>query len=165
MPLPVIIERIPSASSENNPNTRSANSTGSWGCLIVTANDACRQAVVLAATTTSWRVVSCPDATTALKQMCLHPIKMAFVDLDQDANLRGEIARGSLRNLVEHMAWIGGILLIVNGQPDDEQMELWARQTGVWSYLPGMVPASDLTEICEQALNVVEKLNSVQQPA
>ncbi len=116
-----------------------------------------------AALTRGWETYVTSDPHEALKFMCRHSIKLALIDF-QDVS---EANSDNFRNLAEYIKWVGGVLLVVNGPVNDSQLqdgsvELWARQLGAWSYLPGILPQSDLTDLCEQALQVVEKLHHPQ---
>jgi hypothetical protein len=100
--------------------------------------------------------------------MCRKPVKLAILDFQNVASLSAAAELDNYRSLAEYIHWVGGVLLIINGPEHDTQVqgdsvELWARQLGSWSYLPGILPQSDLSDLCEQALGVVEKLHHPKQ--
>lgn len=136
---------------------------GRWPCLIVSATPEHQDMFCQAALSRGWETCATSDPHEALKFMCRNSIKLALIDFQEVSETNSE----SYRNLAEYIKWVGGVLLVVNGPVNDSQfedssMELWARQLGAWSYLPGIVPQSDLSELCEQALQVVEKLHQPQ---
>ena len=73
---------------------------------------------------------------------------MALIDLTGPTTaLRG------LRDLCQTLASQSNVLLAVCGNTNDPQEEIWARQLGVWLYLPGVAIEhfEELAAICEQA--------------
>ena len=46
-----------------------------------------------------------------------------------------------------------GLLLVICGHEGEVEEEIWARQLGVWLYVPGLsnAPAEDLSLLCQQA--------------
>jgi len=132
---------------------------GRWPCLIVSAKHEHQNIFSQAAIARGWETFVTADPHEALKFMCRNSIKLAVIDFQ-------DVSEGfdNFRSLAEYIKWVGGVLLVINGPeqdslPQDASVELWARQLGSWSYLPGILPQSDLSELCEQALQVVEKLH------
>lgn len=150
----------PSASSARlEPSTAHETPLGRWPCLIVSATPEHQKTFCQAAISRGWETHVTSDPHDALKFMCRNSIKLALIDF-QDVGDDFD----NFRSLAEYIKWVGGVLLIINGpvhdsQAQDTSVELWARQLGSWSYLPGILPHSDLSDLCEQALLVVEKLH------
>jgi hypothetical protein len=141
------------------PSEVQAARLGRWPCLIVSASSAHRDTFCQAAIARGWETYVTADPHEALKYMCRNSIKLALVDF-QDVTEGFE----NYRSLAEYIKWLGGVLLVINGpvqdsQAQDTSVELWARQLGTWSYLPGIIPQSDLSDLYEQAWQVVEKLH------
>ena len=83
--------------------------------------------------------------------MDLAVFQFALVDLDH----RGVTPSGA-RNLVQHLIQDDPQVLIgVCGHEADPEEEIWARQLGVWLYLPGATTSSEMSLLFEQALQIV----------
>ena len=77
--------------------------------------------------------------------------QFALVDLDH----RGATASGGrelVRTLVQDYP---NVLVGVCGHEADPEEEIWARQLGIWIYLPGVTTSSEMSSLCEQALQIV----------
>jgi len=117
-----------------------------------------------AAVTRGWKTFTTSDPHEALKLMCRNSFKMAVLDFQDVAQLENSAQLENYRSLAEYIRWIGGVLLVINGPVQDspvrdDSTELWARELGSWSYLPGVLPQSDLSDLCDQASQVVERLH------
>jgi hypothetical protein len=76
--------------------------------------------------------------------------QLAFVDLE------GEDAVG-FQSLVRQLADQRQVLLVVCGRGQDGAEEVWARQLGVWFYLPGICDASTIGLLCRDARSIVSE--------
>jgi hypothetical protein len=101
-----------------------------------------------------WATIVCTTADDAIRQSVRQRVDLALIDL-QSAQRDQE---KTLRTLVEQFASRGGPLLAVCGKPDDTTGEVWSRQLGVWMYLPGIDSQSDISLLCGEARNVLQKL-------
>ena len=65
----------------------------------------------------------------------------------EDSTLEGRVL------LEETLAAMPGMLLAICGHEADPQEEIWARQLGVWLYLPGLSTqhVGEISVLCEQA--------------
>jgi hypothetical protein len=146
------------------PTEALGTQVGRWACLIVSAKQDHQNVFCQAAIARGWETFVTADPHEALKFMCRNSIKLALIDFHDVTEQAGAAGFDNFRSLAEYIKWVGGVLLIINGpvhdsQTQDSSVELWARQLGSWSYLPGILPQSDLSDLCEQALQVVEKLH------
>jgi hypothetical protein len=146
------------------PTLARQTSLGNWPCLIVSPSSEHQQLFSQAATARGWKAIITSDPHEALKLMCRSSFKLVVIDLQDADQLTRAAQLDNYRSLAEYIRWLGGVLLIVNGPVEDqpiqaESTEFWARQLGVWSYLPGILPRSDLSDLCEQAHQVVERLH------
>lgn len=120
-------------------------------CLVSSASRTRRNLISQAATDAGWDAVVCtaPDeASDALKRNAFH---FAMVDLDDC----GQTPTGA-RELVQTLiADSRRILVGVCGHEADPDEEIWARQLGIWLYLPGVTTSSEVAMLCEQALQIV----------
>lgn len=123
-----------------------------WPCLVVSHDEGLRREFAAAAKQVGWQPWVTHDSVNALKILCRTPVKLALLHLPSD-----DTALGNMRQLVEHMAWIGGVLLIVGAAQSDPRLETWARETGVWTYLPEIDAQADFAGLCEQAYQIVGK--------
>jgi DNA-binding response OmpR family regulator len=140
--------------------TSNGGDIGLYQCLIVSADESQRQLLSLAATEAGWLVCMCPDARTALDRVRRMYLHLAIVDLDQH-----ELARpAGFGPLVEELARASNLLLVVCGREGSAQEEIWARQLGVWLYLPGTVDREDLTALCGEARQLVGRLSARDRP-
>ena len=98
----------------------------------------------------------CNTAEDALRQSVRQRVDLALVDLQPAPPAQEQV----LRLLVEQLAARNGPLLAVCGKPDDTTGEVWSRQLGVWMYLPGVDSQSDITLLCAEARNILQKLGS-----
>ncbi|HEX3999299.1 MAG TPA: hypothetical protein VHX65_12170 [Pirellulales bacterium] len=122
-------------------------------CLIVSPRAKQREALSRAATAGGWASVVCSDAATGRHLAQRIVVKLAFIDLEE-----GSLdALVSLQELAADLARMGCPLLVVCGADGDRQQEIWARQLGAWLYLPGMAGVEEMTQLCEEARNVVER--------
>jgi DNA-binding NtrC family response regulator len=122
-------------------------------CLVVSACQANREALSQAANRGGWDTIVCADDRNALSALGRTRFQLAIVDL----NVIGATPAG-FRELSQTLATQSGLLLVVCGKESDPQEEIWARQLGVWLYLPGVTPEhrDEIALICEQAQTSVE---------
>jgi len=153
--------------SETSSNHRFSQQVKSqlsaWHCLIVSSCHKQREIIGQKAFGAGWVTLSSENASDALVHLCRNVVKLVIVDVQGEA-----AANSSIVKLAEHIMWTGGMLLVTIGDamngdagliPAAQKTESWARQLGVWSYLPGINDHSDLSLVCSQALEVTEKLH------
>jgi ActR/RegA family two-component response regulator len=122
--------------------------TGSGQCLVVSASQAHREILSRSANRGGWDTIVCADDQNALAAFRRTRFQLAIVDLSYFGS-----TPTAFRELSQTLAAQSGLLLIVCGKESDPQEEIWARQLGVWLYLPGVTPdhADEMTAICEHA--------------
>lgn len=136
------------------PKQATARST--LECLIVSTSTQRRELLSRAATDNGWKTVVSGDADSARRCANRIALKLAIVDLE-----RPSLAESSrLRELTAELAHAGGPLLVICGAENDVKQEIWARQLGVWLYLPGVAVAEAMALLSEQARYLIEKANS-----
>ena len=123
-------------------------------CLVVSASPLRSQLLLRGAHQEHWATIVSRSAEDAARQLIRHRIQLALVDL-QSAPANQERA---YRALVEQLAARDGPLVAICGAPNDAVGEVWSRQLGVWMYLPGVDSESDISLVCYEARNIVEKL-------
>lgn len=127
--------------------------TGILQCLVSSASRTRRNMLSKAVAEAGWDVVVCSNPDKALRASRRSMFPFAMVDLDD----RGETPVGA-RELVQTLAQDSSRILIgVCGHEADPEEEIWVRQLGIWLYLPGVTTSSEVSLLCEQALQVVTK--------
>ena len=133
---------------DRRPVDAASTETNMSQCLVVSTSMAKRDMLSESANRGGWDTVVCSDEENALFAFRKIRFRMAFVDLEKAGN-----KTKGFRNLCESIAQQPNLLLTICGSETDPQEEIWARQLGVWLYLPGvhLEHSDELTEICEQA--------------
>lgn len=123
-------------------------------CLVASAVQARRELLSDAATHAGWDTVVCADAQNATAAARRTKFQMAWIDLDH----HGQTSSG-FRELCHTLAATPSMLLAVCGHESDPQEEIWARQLGVWLYLPGVSidHVDEISLLCEQAQQIANK--------
>lgn len=124
-----------------------------WQCVVVSADGARCEALADAAIAGGWRAIRCRNAEVASLSTGQTRCQLAILDLE----FAGRDAE-RLQRLVESLARQSDMLLLVCGQERDPKEEIWARQLGVWLYLPAVVAGSELTTLCGEAREIAERL-------
>lgn len=116
-------------------------------CLIVSASQSVCDTISLAANEAGWDTIVCSDELTALAAVRRVRFQLAWVDLESPQTPIG------FRDLCQSISTLRRVLLVICGHASDVQEEIWARQLGIWLYLPGVSlgDATELALLCEQA--------------
>lgn len=109
-------------------------------CLVVSADSLKRMMFGQSAERCGWQQIVCADVASALDHLDSASVGMVLIDM---ASV-GESSLEACRWLVERLAERKDVLTVVCGRTSDSEEEVWARQLGVWMYLPGVAPESDL---------------------
>lgn len=125
-------------------------------CLVVSLHADRNRELSWAASSAGWTVVTAADAGSAVRCLQRWSVQLAVVDLTGAPPTTLQ----EMREVVETLARRSGSLLVVSGRLNDIHEERWARQLGVWMYLPD-ADCCGLETICGEARQVTEKLNLV----
>lgn len=127
-------------------NDRS-RTTGLLHCLVVSSEADRREAFSLAALEGGWKTVPCSDVPSA--EACFRRmfLQVAVIDLQRS----NQEPREHLEKLVEVLARSGKMLLVVCGDEGNLEQEIWARQVGVWMYVPGIDDGTELKTLLGEA--------------
>ena len=136
-----------------------------------------------------WRTAEIPETTRAalklLEYMTVHPqdIDLALIDELHQVGL-GNLAIQEAANVGFHYNLIDRVadafdfpvpegvqqkrlarMLNITGAflRGSAAEEIWVRQLGIWLYLPGATTISEVTLLCEQALQVATKQRNEQE--
>lgn len=127
-------------------------------CLVVTPSAHRAEVLERAAGEQGWETIITEDAENAAREAVRNRIALAVIDLQ---SVQSE-EQAVYRELVEQLATRAGDgpLLIVCGAEEDPAGEIWARQLGVWMYLPGVNSQTDIAMLCGEARSAVEQLHA-----
>jgi hypothetical protein len=139
--------RPPVGQSRAEPAAKESVSTQLGRCLIVSTDSAKRDMLSLAATDAGWDTIVCVDQQQGMTAIQRMRFQLAWIDVAVAT------ATKPFRELCQAVAALPGVLLVVCGHEQNAEEEIWARQLGVWLYLPGvsLEHASDISLVCEQA--------------
>lgn len=119
-------------------------------CLISSASQTRRNMLSAAASDGGWDSVLSMPASEVGSNLELAMFQFALIDLDH----RGATPEGA-RDLVQNLMHASSEVLVgVCGHEADPEEEIWARQLGVWLYLPGVTTSSEMALLFEQALQI-----------
>ena len=117
------------------------------GCLVVSGDTSRRQQFVAAANLAGWSGWTVPEDTSSLHDAADQEFSLAIIDI---ASPVGERVSDTLE-LAEELAARPNTLVVICGSEDNVDEELWARQLGVWLYLPGVADGDSLASLCIEA--------------
>ena len=141
---------------EGVPVVSSRKAISNHRCLVVSTSQKQRAMLSKAALDGGWGTVVCSDAGSALTEFRRHRFQLIFIDLVGT----GTASDGEFRNVCHQLTAEGrDLLLVVCGRQADPREEIWARQLGIWLYLAGVTEERAVTELCDEARGVVERLN------
>lgn len=125
-------------------------------CLVVSSCPLRRAELQSAAQDAGWETIGCDDAEAALVAARRYRFQMAWVDTDSFENA----ADGE--EVCQALAWMDHVLLAICGREGDVQEEIWARQLGVWLYLPGLPigQGPEIQMLCEHGLLLASRLQA-----
>ena len=124
---------------------------GIYQCLVSSASRTRRNMLSKAANDAGWDSILCNSPEEVSSNLEHVVLQFALVDLDH----RGSTPSGA-KDLVHGLIQRDPHLLVgVCGHEADPSEEIWARQLGVWLYLPGATTSSEMSLLFEQALQIV----------
>jgi ActR/RegA family two-component response regulator len=123
-------------------------------CLIVSDDAHRRRLFDRAAEEQGWDTIVSSNSDEAMQIAIRERLRLAIVDLQSAA----PTTEAGYRRFVEWMSKKQQSLAVVCGNEDDVSGEVWARQLGVWMYLPGVDDQTDIALVCGEARGVAEKL-------
>ena len=127
--------------------------TGVMQCLVASCDKRRREMLYEAATSQGWRAIACNDGAIATQQSVLQRVQLALIDLQSALSTQ----QVGMKRLVESLAKRSTTLLVLCGSTEDPKEEIWARELGVWMYLPGVDESSDIGSLCAEARQVAAR--------
>jgi DNA-binding NarL/FixJ family response regulator len=125
-------------------------------CLVVSGDASRRERLVAAASLAGWNRSTVPEDAATLHTAASHDVSLAIIDI---ASPVGERVHDTLE-LAEELAARPNTLVVICGSEDNADEELWARQLGVWLYLPGVADGDSLASLCIEARRLQEPIGS-----
>ena len=123
-------------------------------CLVVSADARRRQMLDRAAMEGGWETIVCADMNRAINEFHRTRFLLVLVDLEGG----GHGSPDEFRQLCEQVSSeSSNVLMAVCGHDGDAMEEIWARQLGVWLYLPGVTDGDDLSGLCSEACGIAEQ--------
>jgi hypothetical protein len=101
-------------------------------CLILSWSDQRAQRLKQAAERETWEVVACSGPGKFLQYVFREKVPLTLVDLpavDRDSY-------SELRSVTAKVQQVSESLLVICGGKENETEEQWARELGVWAYVP-----------------------------
>jgi hypothetical protein len=132
-----------------------ATRAGLLHCLIVSEDAERREFLAESARVAGWEVTVCAEASAA--SLAANRIRHSLVIVDL-ADLEKSTAT-NFRTLAEQLTSGASPLVMICGAEGNALEEIWARQLGVWLYLSGVDSTCDVTSLCSDAKQVVQKLS------
>lgn len=123
-------------------------------CMVVSSDRYRMRLFDRAAEDQGWETVLAVDPEEAMQIATRERLRLAIVDL-QSATPTTDAA---YRRFVEWLLRKQQPLVVVCGKEDDPGVEIWSRQLGVWTFLPGVDEQTDLALVYGEARSVSEKL-------
>jgi ActR/RegA family two-component response regulator len=141
-------ETVSTVTHRTAPVRPATKEVGSFHCLVASAQTVRQRLLAQSAKQWGWETTVCSDPAEAQWTVARMCTQLAFVDLE------GEEGAG-FQTLVRQLADQRQVLLVVCGNEQDGAEEVWARQLGVWFYLPGICDLNTVGLLCRDARSIV----------
>ena len=122
-------------------------------CLILSWSDQRAKGLQSAAEKEAWETIVCSNAAKFIKHTFQQKVPLALVDLPHvEMAVYAEMHKATVK-----VCEVSDSLLIVCGAGENTSEELWARELGVWSYLPEVTQPSQLDWLFVEARKALAK--------
>ena len=122
-------------------------------CLIVSWSEQRAELLSAAAVNTSWQTVVAKDVGQFLRHVFQLNVPLTIVDLPVSDDEGYE----QIREAASRISEINDSLLVLCGTTENSSEELWARQLGVWTYLPEAADLSGLELVFAEARKAIAR--------
>ena len=140
-------------SVKSNPVVSRSSKPGLFQCLVVSQDAVRCDMLRRSAEQSGWETVVCTEAGSAMCVALRTLLQLAIVDLESATGHRPAEFDPLLRELAE----TSDILLIACGNDGNIREEIWARQLGVWLYLPAVIDVDGMTTMCNEARQIADR--------
>ncbi|MEN0110816.1 MAG: hypothetical protein AAF805_08835 [Planctomycetota bacterium] len=124
-----------------------------WASLVLSPDETRLRQLADATQIAGWEPIPCLSAAEAMRLSQRWRTQLATIDLSGLTDGRRDTHRQLASQLVTHDR-----LVVVCDDAATPDGELWARQAGVWLYLPKVDPGEGLVSVFRDALGIAEKL-------
>ena len=135
-------------------------SSVAWCCLVLSADPARLEPLCEAVERAGWRALPSDSVGDAIRLSERLRTQLAVVDFA----VMPDVHRETYRRFCQRIGSQERLLMVCDDEPTPSE-ELWARQNGVWIYLPSPELGGELIELFGEALQVAEKLSEGGLPA
>lgn len=125
-------------------------------CLVLSWSEQRAELLQSVARDESWQVKVCSEVQEFLRSVFQMDVPLTIVDLPR----KGSTTYEELREIAAQTCGVRRALLVVCGAAADQEEELWARQLGVWAYLPDAVDPGGLRLVFAEARKALAKQSS-----
>lgn len=139
--------------SDREDSSVVGSSPGRLGCLVFGLQSDRRQFLVQAARSAGWDAVEYTQDPIRVGPREFEGQRLIVFDLEAEDGS----SSASLQSSAERAARQKGVLIVLCGNEGNAAEEIWARQLGVWLYLPGAVDNVDLADVFEEAARLDER--------
>jgi hypothetical protein len=140
------------------PSARGGRGPGVIQALVVSGDRGLRNRLEAVSELSGWSACDVPADSAELGAAIEGDYQLVVVDI---ANPVGDRVNDSIE-VAEEFAGRPGSLLVICGSEDNVDEELWARQLGVWVYLPGVSSGDALVSLFSDARRLAERRGSFQ---
>ena len=144
---------LPVQPTRRRGSTRKRSEYLVFHCVIASRSAERQEAIARAVAESGWEPVVCSDAEAVHAHQSRRFAQLAIIDLESDSS-------GEFQNVTTRLAATRDLLTVVCGHENNQQEELHARQSGAWVYLPGVNDSSALSQLCSEAKQLVERMQS-----
>jgi hypothetical protein len=135
-------------------HTQSSAQSHQYPACLVISPDALRTKMFsLAVARTGWTPLTSTDWLGTQRQLASGVVYLAIVDIASKTKCLPD----DRRCIVEWLTTQYGVLTVVCGRSGQPAEEIWAREQGVWAYLPGVAPEADLNHLLLGAKQLLAK--------
>ena len=138
---------------EADPVKSRSSEPGFFQCLVVSKDALRRDMLRRSAEQSGWETIVCTEAEGAMHVALRTLLRLAIVDLESATGQRPAGFEPLLRKLAE----TSDVLLIACGNDGNIREEIWARQLGVWLYLPAVIDIEGMATMCDEARQIAER--------
>jgi len=122
-------------------------------CLVLSWSEQRSQMLQSVASDESWQAEVCEDVQAFLRCIFQLDVPLTIVDLP----CKAAASYAELREMAAQTCGLNRSLLVVCGASDDREEEQWARQLGVWAYLPDAADPSGMSLVFAEARKALAK--------
>lgn len=125
-------------------------------CLVLSWSELRANGLRSAAENEQWRTIVCKDVDQFLRNVFQLNVPLTVIDLPRS----DAAGYAKMRKAATNACSVSDSLLVICGTEGEMAEEIWARQLGAWTYLPGASELSGLELIFEEARQAIARRSS-----